>query len=105
MDGPDDGGLSQGEKVVVPLEIARPGRKAVSPVILLTETVALDHGPHGAIQHQDAPSEQRLQLGQPGLSGATVRVGWTGGNGGHWTSQKSKTLRPKRLKGSVLAIV
>ena len=58
----DDRRLGQGEEVVVPLEIAGPVGEPLAPVVPLTQLVALDHRPHGPIQHQDPPREERLEL-------------------------------------------
>jgi hypothetical protein len=57
---------------------------------LLRKMVALDHRAHGAVKQQNPARQQRLELTEPGLSGAAA---WfDGGYGGHGISSYEKTL-------------
>ena len=73
-------GLGQGEEVAVAPEVARPVGEPLAPVVPLAQAVGLDHGPHRAVEHQDAPGEERLQQGEPRLP-AQAGGGRCGGMG------------------------
>ena len=45
--------LAENQQVVVALQVARPVGKALAAKVLLTQTVALDHGAHAPIQNQN----------------------------------------------------
>jgi len=75
----DDGRRRQGEQFVVAGEVARVRGEALAAVVGLGQPPGLDHGPHGAIQHQDALVEESLDArrrhGAPGVpSGAGRRA-------------------------------
>ena len=55
-------GARQHQQVVVALEISRGISKALAAIIALAELVRLDHGAHGAVQNQDALTEQAAEL-------------------------------------------
>ena len=46
--------LAEDEQVVVSAHLAVPGIEARAAIALLVEPERLDHGAHGAVQHQDA---------------------------------------------------
>ena len=50
-----------------PAELARPVGEPLAPVVPLAQAVGLDHGPHRAIEHEDALGEERLEQGEPRL--------------------------------------
>ena len=54
MDALDDVGPRQDEQVVVALQVVRMVAEALTAVVRLGERVALDHGAHRAVQHEDA---------------------------------------------------
>ncbi len=56
------------EQIVVALEITLPARKAFPAVIVFAEPVRLDHGPHRAVEQQDALVERRHQRPDPILA-------------------------------------
>jgi hypothetical protein len=62
MDVADQLRLRQREQVVVAAKLARPRAKALAPKILFGQARALDHRPHGAIEHQDAAGKQLGKL-------------------------------------------
>ncbi|MPM98288.1 hypothetical protein SDC9_145473 [bioreactor metagenome] len=45
--------LTQHQQVVVAFQVARPVGKAFTTEILFTQTIALDHRAHAAVQHQN----------------------------------------------------
>src|SRR3712207_7792398 len=57
-----------GEQVVVPLELLRMIGEPLAAVILLREAVALDHGPHRAIEHQKDRKSTRLNSSHANIS-------------------------------------
>jgi hypothetical protein len=67
VDVAHDLGPGDGEEVDVALELSGVILESPSPVVLLGEPVALDHGPHRAIQEQDALFQQGPEPGYPGL--------------------------------------
>ena len=92
-------GLGQGKEVVVALEVAWPAGKALSPVVLLSQTVALDHRAHRPIEHQDPPRKQRLELGEPGFPGATCAGRLARGSWWSRDLRKSKSPEAKTPQG------
>ena len=62
VDAADQLGLRQHEQVIVAAQVARPVAKALAPELRLVQVLALDHGAHGAVEHQDALGEEGLQL-------------------------------------------
>ena len=54
MDVANYDGTGHGEQVVATREGLRMFRKTVSAEILFAELVALNHGAHGAVEHEDA---------------------------------------------------
>jgi hypothetical protein len=65
MDGLDDLGLRQAEQVVVPLQILRPILEALPPKGRLVQLMGLDHGPHRAVEDDDALAQQAFKLPRP----------------------------------------
>jgi len=63
VDGLDDVGLGQAEQVVVALEVTGPFGEPLAPEVRLGQPVPLDHGPHGAVEHEDAPTQRVTQVG------------------------------------------
>ncbi len=59
----DDVRLSEVQRVVVEAQIARVIREFLAAVIGFDEIARLDHGAHGAIEHQDALAHQVEELG------------------------------------------
>ena len=57
----DDVGTRQREHVAVPLEIARVIAKSIAAIVGLSGLVPLDHRPHCAVEHEDAPFEQGFE--------------------------------------------
>ena len=53
MDFGYDFGVGEVEAFVVSLQFLRNGGKTLVPVILLPEAVALDHGTHRPVHHED----------------------------------------------------
>jgi hypothetical protein len=53
----------QGQQVVVALEVVRPGLEALAAVVGLAQAVALDHGAHGTVDHQDALGRDLVESG------------------------------------------
>ncbi len=51
------------QQVVVAADLAVPGVETGAAITLLIETERLDHGPHGAVEHQDALSGKPAQRG------------------------------------------
>jgi hypothetical protein len=47
-------GLREDQQVVVATHLAVPGVEARAAIALLVELELLDHGAHGAVEHQDA---------------------------------------------------
>ncbi len=54
MDFPDRVGLREDQQVVVAADLAVPGIEARAAIAALVELELLDHGAHGAVEHQDA---------------------------------------------------
>ncbi len=46
--------LAEDQQVVIAFQVARPIGKAFAAEILLTQTIALDHGAHAPVQNQNA---------------------------------------------------
>jgi hypothetical protein len=64
MDLPNDVGARQNQQVVVTLEVTGPVREPLAAEIRLLEPVALDHGSHGAIEHENSLGKgRREQIG------------------------------------------
>ena len=61
VDVPDDLGLGQGKQIVVALQIRRPVRKTLAPIIFLPQPMGLDHGAHGTVEDNDTLLEQPAQ--------------------------------------------
>ena len=61
VDVADDLRLGERQQIVVALQVARPVLEAFPPVAVLVQLVALDHGPHGPVQDQDAFFEQLFE--------------------------------------------
>ncbi len=57
------------QQVVVPAHLAVPGVETRAAEFLLLQLQRLDHGAHGAVEHQDA---LRRELAEPGLDGGDV---------------------------------
>ena len=57
MDLENDLGTGEAENVVGTLQIARMTGEAVAAVAGLVQTVALDHGPHRAVENENPPGE------------------------------------------------
>ena len=53
VDLADHLGLAEHQQVVVAFQVARPVSKALTAKVLLTQTIALDHGAHAPIQNQN----------------------------------------------------
>ncbi|MNT04950.1 hypothetical protein D3C72_1395510 [compost metagenome] len=54
MDGRDDIRFTQHQQVIVPFQVARPVGETLAAKIVFTQTIALDHGAHAAVQHQNS---------------------------------------------------
>jgi hypothetical protein len=54
MDSCDHVGAGEREQIMIPLQIMRMILKPLAAEVRLTESVALDHGAHGAIHDQKA---------------------------------------------------
>ena len=54
MDILNHGRLAEHQQVVVTFEVAGPVGKALAAEIVFTQTIALDHGAHAAVQHQNS---------------------------------------------------
>src|SRR5262249_62106565 len=54
MNVADLGGLAEDEEIVVAAHLAIPGIEARAAIAFLVEAERLDHGAHGAVEHQDA---------------------------------------------------
>lgn len=63
MNTADDVWLCQRQKIIVPLEIARPILKPFAPVGRFVQIVGLDHGSHGAVKYENTLFEKLFQLG------------------------------------------
>src|SRR5262249_55001373 len=59
-------GPAQVEEIVVAAHLAVPGVEARAAIPLLVEPERLDHGAHGAVEHQDALGGEAPQLGLDG---------------------------------------
>src|SRR5262249_46204647 len=55
--------LSENEQIVVAAHFTVPGIEARAPKTLLVETERLDHGAHGAVEHEDALGRYLAQRG------------------------------------------
>ena len=62
MDVVNDIWLSNGQQIVIALDIAMPVGEFLAPVIFLFQFVPLDHGAHCAIQNENALSRQGIKL-------------------------------------------
>ena len=54
MDAADEIGAREGQQVVGAVEVAGVVAEALAPERALVEPLALDHRPHGAVEHEDA---------------------------------------------------
>ncbi len=63
MDAGDDPGPGDRQQVVVALQVRGMVGETLAPVTGLVQVVGLDHGAHGAVEHQDAFLEQGGQVG------------------------------------------
>ena len=61
MDVAHRAGLAEDQQVVVAAHLAVPGVEARAAIAFLVEPERLDHGAHGAVEHQDALAHQPLQ--------------------------------------------
>jgi hypothetical protein len=68
-------GAGEAEEVVVALEVLPVVAQAVAAVVGLGEAVALQEGPQGAVQDEDALVEQAAQRGGYGIVRETVESG------------------------------
>ena len=74
VDTADDVRLGQAQQVVVALEVALPVGEPIAAVVVLAESLALDHRAHRAVHHEDALGQRGPQLvGGVGLQGGGVR--------------------------------
>ncbi len=55
------------EDLVVALQIARVVAEALAPEVGLRERDGLEHGAHGAVDHEDALGEQAIELAAQGF--------------------------------------
>ena len=107
MDAADDVGTGQDQEVIVALDVHRPVGEALAAEVLLAQDMALDHRPHGAVEHQDSLGQQPLEGGQPlgpavggGEGGVVLRHAWSG------SFRDTKNTRgERRPPGSDLAFV
>ena len=60
-------GLGQHQQVVVALQIVRPVGKPLAAIVGLAELVALNHGAHGAVEHEDAALQRGVKFGVAGM--------------------------------------
>src|SRR5262245_16466327 len=85
----DLGGLAEDEQIVVAAHLAVPGIEARAAIALLVEPERLDHGAHGAVEHQNALSREAAER----LLGA--RHGYRhGGRLGRHPTPLTPTLSP-----------
>ena len=61
MDVADRVGLAEDEQIVVAADFAVPGIETGAAIALLVELEPLDHGAHGAVEHQDALGREAAQ--------------------------------------------
>ena len=61
MDVADMVRLAEDEQIVVAADFAVPGIETRAAIALLVEAERLDHGAHGAIEHQDALARELAQ--------------------------------------------
>ena len=54
MNGGDHFRLGQHQQIVIAFQIAAPVGETLTAEIALIQTIALDHGAHAAVQHQNA---------------------------------------------------
>ncbi|MNY32863.1 hypothetical protein D3C86_1671060 [compost metagenome] len=54
MNRRDDIRFTQHQQVIVAFQVAGPVGETLAAEIVLTETIALDHGAHAAVQHQNS---------------------------------------------------
>jgi len=69
VDLADHIGSGEREELVVALDFARVVSKMVPTEICFRESIALEHRPHGSIEHQDALSQQLMEAQGPCLVG------------------------------------
>jgi len=67
MDVGDDLRPGDRQQVVVALQVRGMVGEAPAPVIGFFQFVVLDHGAHGAVEHQDAVLEQGFNVGGHGF--------------------------------------
>jgi hypothetical protein len=65
MDGLDDLGLSEAEQVVVSFQVLRPVLEPLTAKGSFVQLVGLDHGPHRAVENNNAFAQQALKLPRP----------------------------------------
>ena len=67
MDAGNQTRASEGEELIVTLDITMVASKALTPVLLLAQTMLLDHGAHRTVEDEDASGKQfaksRFSLG------------------------------------------
>src|SRR5579863_1299449 len=61
VDAGDDLGSREREKVVVAAQVTAMPGEALAPEVALLQALPLDHGAHGAIQHDDALPQHVLE--------------------------------------------
>ncbi len=65
MDGLDDLGLGQAQQVVVALQVLRPVLEPLAAKGSFVQLVGLDHGPHRAVENDNALAQQALKRLRP----------------------------------------
>ncbi len=73
--------LAEDEQIVVAAHLAVPGVEARAAIALLVEPEPLDHGAHGAVEHQDALAQQPQQGFATGVDHRTRSPPSPGGGG------------------------
>ena len=58
VDAPHERGLRQRQQVVVAFQVARPVAETLATELRFVQALTLDHGAHGAVEHQDALGEE-----------------------------------------------
>ena len=80
MDFPDRVRLGEDQQIVVAAHLAVPGVEARAAIAALVEPELLDHGAHGAVEHQDALggelAEQSLGVGVGRVHNKCLRSIW-----------------------------
>ena len=61
MNGGDDLRLREAQQVIVAAQIAAPLLESLAAKLLFAETMALNHGAHGAVENHQALREQRRE--------------------------------------------